>query len=111
MRKTMNLIAKGLMIFVLFIPFLFNTSYSYAQSWSAHWIWTSDQGPNNTWLSFRKKVTLSAQPSKTPTRIAAENKYWLYVNDVLVVVRSHLTELTYKQVTIKLKKQQLAPLF
>ncbi|OQP56817.1 hypothetical protein A3860_09540 [Niastella vici] len=54
-------------------------------NWTANWIWAADQGPNNTWLSFRKKVTLSAQPSKAITRIAAENKYWLYVNDSLVV--------------------------
>src|SRR5690349_12665554 len=84
MKRTMNLIAKGLMIFVLSLP-LFKPYHSCAQSWSANWIWTSDQGPNNTWLSFRKKVTLSAQPAKALTKIAAENKYWLYVNDNLVV--------------------------
>jgi hypothetical protein len=85
MKRTMNLIAKGLMIFVLSVPFLFKPAYTCAQSWNANWIWTSDQGPNNTWLSFRKKITLSAQPSKALTKIAAENKYWLYVNDSLVV--------------------------
>jgi len=56
-----------------------------AGNWTANWIWTADQGPNNSWVSFRKKVTLSAQPSKAITKIAAENKYWLYVNDSLVV--------------------------
>lgn len=85
MKRTTKLIPKGLMIFVLSVPFLFNLSHTCAQSWSAHWIWTSDQGPNNTWLSFRKKITFSARPSKALTRIAAENKYWLYVNDSLVV--------------------------
>jgi hypothetical protein len=84
MKRTTNLIAKGLMIFVGCLP-LFTPYDTCAQSWSANWIWTSDQGPNNTWLSFRKKVTLSAQPAKALTRIAAENKYWLYVNDHLVV--------------------------
>ena len=80
-----HLIAQWLMAFMLSVPFLFKPGHACAQSWSANWIWTSDQGPNNTWLSFRKKVTLSAQPSKALTRIAAENKYWLYVNDNLVV--------------------------
>jgi hypothetical protein len=56
-----------------------------AGSWAASWIWTAEQGPNNTWVSFRKKVTLSAKPGTAITKIAAENKYWLYVNDSLVV--------------------------
>jgi hypothetical protein len=56
-----------------------------AGSWTASWLWTADQGPNNTWVSFRKKVTLSAKPGSAITKIAAENKYWLYVNDSLVV--------------------------
>ena len=54
-------------------------------SWQANWIWTSVAGPNNTWLSLRKKVTLSAKPSRALTRIAAENKYWLYINNQLVI--------------------------
>lgn len=53
--------------------------------WTAHWIWTADDGPDNTWLNFRKEVTLSGPPATAITRIAAENKYWLYVNDSLVV--------------------------
>lgn len=56
-----------------------------AGSWAASWIWTAEQGPNNTWVSFRKKVTLNAKPATAITKIAAENKYWLYVNDSLVV--------------------------
>lgn len=56
-----------------------------AGSWTASWIWTAEQGPNNTWVSFRKKVTLGAKPGSAITKIAAENKYWLYVNDSLVV--------------------------
>ncbi|MHB9143423.1 MAG: alpha-L-rhamnosidase-related protein, partial [Paludibacter sp.] len=55
------------------------------RNWTANWIWTSDQGPNNTWVDFRKNVILNSKPATAITRIAAENKYWLYVNDVLVV--------------------------
>ncbi|SHN36369.1 Por secretion system C-terminal sorting domain-containing protein [Chitinophaga sp. CF418] len=54
-------------------------------SWQANWIWTSAAGPANTWLALRKKVTLSAKPARALTKIAAENKYWLYVNNQLVV--------------------------
>lgn len=53
--------------------------------WTANWIWTSSKGPNNSWLSLRKNVTLKSKPKKAMTRIAAENKYWLYINDSLVI--------------------------
>ena len=53
--------------------------------WQANWIWTAAQGPSNTWLALRKKVTLSAKPSRALTKIAAENKYWLYINNQLIV--------------------------
>src|SRR5688572_16179430 len=53
--------------------------------WTAHWIWTSADGPNNTWVSMRKKVNLASKPTRALTKIAAENKYWLYVNNKLVV--------------------------
>src|SRR4051812_33724674 len=85
MSKSITLPPKALIIPLLSFLFLFQPPSTCAQGWSAKWIWTADQGPNNTWLSFRKKVTLSAQPAKALTRIAAENKYWLYVNDSLVV--------------------------
>lgn len=51
----------------------------------AQWIWTARDGPDNTWLALRKKVLLSAKPQHAPVRLAAENKYWLYVNNNLVV--------------------------
>ncbi|WP_308992375.1 alpha-L-rhamnosidase C-terminal domain-containing protein [Mariniflexile litorale] len=54
-------------------------------NWTADWIWATDKGPNNSWLSLRKKVSLKSKPKKAITRIAAENKYWLYVNDSLVI--------------------------
>ncbi|MGD9202764.1 MAG: alpha-L-rhamnosidase N-terminal domain-containing protein, partial [Chitinispirillia bacterium] len=56
-----------------------------AAKWTAQWIWQSQDGPANTWLCLRKKVTLSKKPSNAPTRIAAENNYWLYINGRLVV--------------------------
>jgi hypothetical protein len=55
------------------------------KTWTANWIWTSEQGSNNTWVDLRKKVTLDQKPAAAITRIAAENKYWLFVNNILVV--------------------------
>jgi hypothetical protein len=93
-------IANAMRIFLsgAFIALLFTPA---AQAWTANWIWQSVDGPVNTWLCLRKTVTLSAKPTVAPTRIAAENKYWLYVNGQLVVpgggmdIRPDLTNTYY----------------
>lgn len=66
-----------------FIPFSLNSQI--LQPWSANWVWSSEQGPNNTWLDFRKKLTLTSKPTSAVTRIAAENKYWLFINGSLII--------------------------
>lgn len=72
-----------LLLFIAIFPK--NSNAQTTQPWVANWIWTSVQGPENTWLSLRKKVTLDMKPTTAMTRIAAESKYWLYVNEKLVV--------------------------
>jgi hypothetical protein len=77
-----------------------------AANWTANWIWQSVDGPYNTWISFRKTVTLSAKPTTAITQIAAENMYWLYVNGQLVVkegglnCRPDLTNTYYDEIDI-----------
>ena len=79
---------------------------NHSGSSSGQWIWQSADGPGNTWLCLRKKITLSAKPSSAPTRIAAENKYWLYINGRLAVadggldVRPDLTNTYYDSIDI-----------
>jgi len=80
---TLKRIAKAFILLCLLISTQFVNAQ--AETWSANWIWTSDQGPNNTWVDFRKKVILTVKPITAITRIAAENNYWLYVNNKLVV--------------------------
>lgn len=76
------------------------------QIWTANWIWTSDQGPNNTWVDLRKKVTFTKKPTTAVTRIAAENKYWLYINNTLVVrdggldTRPNLNDTYYDEIDL-----------
>lgn len=58
-------------------------------SWSARWIWA----PTDTadmWVAFRKTFVLGAAPTAAPTRIAADTKYWLYVNGSLVIFEGGL---------------------
>ncbi|WP_111307266.1 alpha-L-rhamnosidase-related protein [Confluentibacter sediminis] len=95
MKYTQNSISRisRISIIVVLFSILISCSPKIASSqktkvptdWTANWIWTSAKGPNNTWLSLRKKITLTSKPKRAITQIAAENKYWLYVNDSLVI--------------------------
>lgn len=58
--------------------------------WNANWIWQTADGPQNTWMCFRKTVTLASVPASAPVRIAADSKYWLWVNGKLVVFEGQL---------------------
>jgi len=79
----LNRFAKAFILLCILISTQFVNAQ--AETWTANWIWTSDQGPNNVWVDLRKKVVLKEKPTKALTRIAAENNYWLYVNNELVV--------------------------
>lgn len=56
------------------------------------WITTAEQDANqpNTWIVFRKDVTLKKAPSVAMTRIAADSKYWLWINGELAVFEGSL---------------------
>ena len=54
--------------------------------WKAEWIWLeSEKTSKNAWLCFNKTVNISEVPEKLAAKIAAENKYWLYINGNCVV--------------------------
>lgn len=57
--------------------------------WSAHWISPAAPRPNQ-WMLFRKSITLSDVPPTARVRVAADTKYWLYVNGSLVVFEGGL---------------------
>ena len=54
--------------------------------WRAQFIWDSSDGSEeNVWMCFRKTVTLSAAPEELTAFIAADSRYWLYINGEAVV--------------------------
>lgn len=54
--------------------------------WKAEWIWAdSEKDSKNVWVCFNKTVELTQLPGKLVADIAAENKYWLYINGICVV--------------------------
>jgi len=59
--------------------------------WKGKWIsFEQNQSKTNTWLIYRKDLTLSAKPSNLTARIATDSKYWLWINDRMVVFEGGL---------------------
>ncbi len=59
--------------------------------WKACWINTERcQSATNTWLAFRKTVHIDKVPQRLTARIAADSKYWLWINGRLVVFEGGL---------------------
>src|SRR4051812_44862300 len=56
---------------------------------TGHWIWAATDTANQ-WVAFRKTLSLSAAPSSAVAQIAADTKYWLYVNGTLVTFEGGL---------------------
>lgn len=59
--------------------------------WKGDWITASDCHNNpNTWIALRKVADIDKVPQKLEARIAADSKYWMWVNDSLVVFEGGL---------------------
>ncbi len=63
-----------------------------AAAQQARWITANDAERNstNTWIEFRKDFNLAKKPKKAETIIAADSKYWLWVNGKLTVFEGSL---------------------
>ena len=60
-------------------------------SWKAKWITKQDlQSETNSWLAFRKDVQIDKVPQSLVARIAADTRYWLWINGQLVVYEGGL---------------------
>lgn len=53
--------------------------------WEAQWIWQSEDGPANSWVAFRKQLEITEVPEKAVANIAADSKYWMWINGELIV--------------------------
>ncbi len=61
------------------------------ESWKARWIGKQEyRSETNTWLAFKKKVDVQDVPERMVARIAADSKYWLWINDSLAVFEGGL---------------------
>jgi hypothetical protein len=62
---------------------------SAAVPWTARWIW-APSSTTNQWVAFRRSFGLASAPTRAVARIAADSKYWLWVNGTLVVFEGQL---------------------
>ena len=59
--------------------------------WRAQWITASDcKNAANTWLDCNKEITVKRTPKHAIAKIAADSKYWLWVNGKQVVFEGGL---------------------
>ena len=74
-------------LFLLLFCLCSLTSSAVDFSEGARWITASQGEVNapNTWIAFRRDVTLDAVPSEVQASIAADSKYWLWVNGRMIV--------------------------
>ena len=63
-----------------------------ASAQTARWITADDptQNDRNVWMEFRKDFDLKKKVKKAEARIAADSKYWLYINGQCVVFEGGL---------------------
>lgn len=77
--------------YFLFAFSLFSSVCKADPDWKAQWINTEHcQSATNTWLCYRKTVEMDNIPASLVANIAADTKYWLWINDRLVVFEGGL---------------------
>lgn len=69
-----------------------NSGASLRECPGARWISTAEEGADcpNSWIAFRRDVELKALPAVAPVCIAADTKYWLWINGECVVFEGGL---------------------
>jgi len=85
--------AKRIMrkIIVLLLLSIFVSCASDARGWHGKWIQAEGvENVPNTWQIFRKEFVVETKPATLMARVAVDSKYWLWVNDSLVVFEGSL---------------------
>lgn len=77
-------------LFLCFIAIM--NSVAMEKNIPLYWISTSEEKVNepNTWIAFRKDIVLDKVPRQAIASIAADTKYWLWINGEPVVFEGGL---------------------
>lgn len=87
----MKITIKTIALICLFFSFLTikaqtDLEVSATIDWhNAQWIWQAQDGPNDCWMNFRKTFEITSIPEKAVINIAADSKFWLWINGKLVI--------------------------
>ena len=69
-----------------------NLLFSNSPNWDdAQWIWQQEDGPSNTWMSFRKTIAVEDIPEIVEAHIAVDSKFWLWINGEMVLFEGGLS--------------------
>ncbi|MCV9386653.1 alpha-L-rhamnosidase-related protein [Reichenbachiella ulvae] len=79
---------KGILLSLFIHSFSLNAQDSITKE--AQWIWQDEAGPANTWVAFRKTITLDEVPTKALTKLSVDTKYWLWINGEMVLFEGGL---------------------
>lgn len=81
---------KHVLSFLIFLLGMQTFAASFDKN--SHWITVSEGNADamNTWLAFRRNVTLDAVPESVEALVAADSKYWIWVNGKLIVFEGGL---------------------
>lgn len=60
------------------------------REWNAQWIWHEKDSSSNMWMCFRKDIELPEGINSARAWVAAETKYWLWLNGRQVVFEGGL---------------------
>ncbi|MDR0541479.1 MAG: glycoside hydrolase, partial [Dysgonamonadaceae bacterium] len=80
---------KTINIFLLIACYFTGLQITNAQS---RWITSTDEKVNepNTWIAYRKDVSVEKVPAAVIARIAVDSKYWLWINGEMVIFEGGL---------------------
>jgi len=80
---------KRLLYFVFLLSF---SSFIWSDTdWKGKWLsFEHTQSEPNSWYIYRKDLNMSRIPESMTARIAVDSKYWLWINDELVVFEGGL---------------------
>ncbi|RXP46240.1 glycoside hydrolase [Lutibacter sp. HS1-25] len=79
-------------LFMLFLIGMTTIGYAKEPNWgNAQWIWQQEDGPSNTWMSFRKTVTLNEVPKQVEALVSVDSKFWLWINGEMVLFEGGLS--------------------
>ncbi|WP_298763508.1 hypothetical protein [uncultured Polaribacter sp.] len=82
----------GILFFLAIIFLTPITLFASAPNWqNAQWIWQQEDGPTNTWMSFRKTIAVDEIPEIVEAHISVDSKFWLWINGEMVLFEGGLS--------------------